>query len=258
MPDHRVHRLLAILFLAAPWLACAEPVLRLASDDWCPYICAADGKIKDGYLVDVVAGAMALTGYKVEPVLRPLNRAIHETVEGDMDGVYAPPLDQRLLQSAPIAYSRACFYTRAGDRWTYQGLASLQQHTLGVIEDYGYDGGALDAYIAQHHHQPSLIELAYGDNAGLSNLQKLLNGRYQILLEHQAVLARLSQQLHVAPQLRQAGCLEQALPLNVGFARQDRRGEAWIRALAEGLRQLESSGQLKALRLRYQIAPTTP
>lgn len=248
----------ALLLLSPPLWARADSLVRLASDDWCPFICAAEGKINSGFLVDVSARAMALSGYRVEPVLRPLTRAIRETLDGNIEGVYAPPLDQRLGLSAPIAYSRACFYTRAGESWTYQGLASLSQRSIGVIADYAYDDGMMDAYIARHYRQPALIELAHGDTAGINNLQKLRKGRYHAMLEHEAVLAHLSQQLKVASQIRQAGCLEQALPLSIGFARQDGRTEAWLHALNEGMHQLEASGELKALRQHYGLKPVAP
>lgn len=157
-----------------------------------------------------------------------------------------------------IAYSRACFYTRAGETWTYQGLASLEKHRLGVIEDYGYDDGVMDAYIAKNQQQADLIERNYGDSAGIANLQKLLLGRYPVLLEHEAVLPKLSKQLKATLRIRQAGCLEQALPLTIGFAKSDPRNEAWINALDQGLHQLEATGEIKTLRLRYEIPSQGP
>lgn len=231
----------------------AGVVLKLASDDWCPYICAEKTEIKSGFLVDLTARAMASEGYQVEAVLRPLNRAILETVNGNIQGVYAPPIDQRLRQSAPLAYSRACFYTRVGDSWTYQGMATMKQRTIGVIEEYGYDDGPMDAYIAKYRQHPALIEVAYGDTAGIHNLQKLLKGRYSVMLEHEAVLEQLSKQLNASTRIRRAGCLEHSLPLTIGFSKQDARSEVWIRALQRGLQKLKASGELKALRQRYKL-----
>ncbi|MES2049145.1 MAG: transporter substrate-binding domain-containing protein [Pseudomonadota bacterium] len=254
-------QLIAAVLLCSPALplrAEAETALRLASDDWCPYICSEDGKITGGFLVDVTARAMALSGYQVDAVLRPLNRAILETVHGNIQGVYAPPLDQRLRLSAVIAYSRACFYTRIENSWTYHGLASLAKHKLGVIEDYGYDDGPMDAYIARYQQHADLIERNFGDSAGTANLQKLLMGRYPVILEHEAVLLKLSKQQNATQRIRQAGCLEQMLPLTIGFAKNDARNEAWIHALDQGLHQLDASGEIKALRLRYEIPSPNP
>lgn len=247
-----------VLSLSSLLTARSEPLLRIASDDWCPFVCAEEGKLTGGYLVVVTAQAMSLAGYRIEPVQMPLNRAIRESLSGGIEGVYAPPVDQRLLLSAPLAYSRACFYTRAGETWTYQGINSLRKLTVGIIDDYGYDHGPMDAYILKNRNKPLAVVLAFGVTAGITNLQKLLVGRYPVMLEHEAVMARLTQKMDVVNRVRQAGCLERALPLTIGFAKQDIRGEKWIRDLANGLHQMEASGRLNALRQRYDIPQVMP
>lgn len=251
--------------LAAALLACllasagsagsaqAGPLIRLGSDDWCPYVCALDGKPPSGYLVELATMAMAAEGYRVEPVLMPLNRAITQTVHGDIEGVYAPPIDRRLRLSAPVAQSRACFYTRAGDDWSFHSIASLKTQVVGVIDDYGYDDGPMDAYIAENRQQHARIALAFGASAGTTNVQKLLGGRYRVILEHSAVMAQLSKRLDVAGRIRQAGCLDNELPLTIGFATQDIRADTWVRALADGMHKMDASGELKALQKRYKL-----
>ena len=61
-------RSLLQLWLALPVLAAAAPLpatARLASDDWCPFICASHGQISGGYLVDLTTQALALSGVQV-------------------------------------------------------------------------------------------------------------------------------------------------------------------------------------------------
>jgi polar amino acid transport system substrate-binding protein len=196
-----------------------------------------------------------LMGFHVEPVLLPLNRAIHLAASGEVDGVFAPPVDARLRLGATIAHSRACFYTRQDSAWTYRNLASLKAMRLGVIEDYGYDDGPMDAYIARNHKNGSALDFSYGANAGTTNLQKLIGGRFHVMLEHELVMQRLSKELLVATQFRQAGCLANALPLTVGFALNDRRSALWGQALSDGLKKLQGSAELAAIRERYGVPP---
>lgn len=257
------HAAIAILALYACRLplALADPVpavpvdrtLRLASDDWCPFICAEDGKLTGGYLVELTAQAMAAGGYRVQPLLLPLNRAVRDTLSGAIEGVYAPSIDPRLRLSVPLAYSRACFYTRTDSSWTYGGIATLRGMVVGVIDDYGYDDDVMDRYIERNHGQAGALAFAYGEQAGATNLQKLLRGRYPVMLEHEAVAARLGARIGVAGQLRQAGCLDHPLPLTIGFAAHDARSAQWLRTLAQGLRKLEQNGGRTALRQRYNI-----
>lgn len=231
----------------------ASEKVKLASDDWCPFVCVQNGKIHGGFLVDVSIKAMALSGYQVEPELRPLTRAIHETIHNTIAGVYAPPFDPELRLSEPITYSRACFYSRLDGVWHYKNLDSLREQTIGVIADYGYDNDEMDAYIAKNVQNKSLIELAYGDMAGTNNLHKLIKGRYRVLLEHEAVMEHLSQRLKLRNQIKQVGCLEHTLPLTIGFSKQSQHADAWIRALNDGISRLEASGELNLLRRQYGI-----
>lgn len=239
--------------LLAPLPVRAAEPLRLASDAWCPFVCASGEHVAGGYLVDAAAGALAAQGMEVAPLLMPLNRAVQETVRGRIDGVYAPAVDARLRLSVPLAYSRACFYTLAGSRWRYAGLASLDGQQVGIIDEYGYDDGQMDDYIMRHRGQPGALKPAYGQAAGLSNLRMLLHGRVAVVLEHEAVMARLAAQEQAAARLRRAGCLERRLPLTVGFAADHPMAAAWQAALASGLREMEASGALQALRRRYQL-----
>lgn len=172
--------LLACLLASADG-ARAGALIRLGSDDGCPYVCALDGKPPGGYLVELASMAMAAEGYRLEPVLMPLNRAITQSVHGDIEGVYAPPIDRRLRLSAPVAQSRACFYTRAGDDWRFHSMSSLKTQVVGVIDDYGYDDGPMDADIAENRHRSALIALADGvRKLEASGELKALQKRYKL------------------------------------------------------------------------------
>lgn len=244
---------LAALLLAAPLAQAGEPV-RLASDAFCPFVCTRGEQVAGGFLVDAAAEALASQGMDAVPLLMPLNRAMQETVRGRIDGVYAPAIDARLRLSVPLAHSRACFYTLKDSSWVYNGMASLAGQQIGVIDDYGYDDGPMDAYISGNRHQADKLHLAYGQAAGVSNLRMLLHGRVPAVLEHEAVMQRLAQGEQVSVRLRRAGCLERRLPLTVGFAADSPKTAASLAALEAGLRQLEASGALQALRKRYRLA----
>jgi polar amino acid transport system substrate-binding protein len=247
-----------LVALASLWggqPASAEGLVRLASDNWCPYVCAKDNKITGGYLVEVTVKSMALKGIKVDPVFLPLNRAIRLTVSGDVEGVFAPPVDARLRLGTTIAHSRACFYTLSESAWRYRNIASLKGLRVGVIDDYGYDDGPMDDYVARNHAKSNALDFSFGATAGTTNIQKLLGGRFPVMLEHELVMQGLAKEVGAVHLLRQAGCLEDALPLTVGFALNDRRSAMWTQALSDGLKKLNASGELAAIRQRYNVPP---
>lgn len=242
----------AVLLAGICGTARSEETLRIASDDWCPFVCAHHDQLTDGFLVDITQKAMSLTGYRVVPTLMPLNRAMQETMNSRIEGVYAPPNDNRLLFSVPMIYSHACFYTRANETWNYHDLGSLQHQAIGIIDDYGYDNGPVDHYIAQHRDDRQHVVISYGGTAGTNNIQKLLASRFPALLEHEAVVDYLGHKMGVEKQLRKAGCLTQSLPLMIGFSKSP-EGARQAEALRRGLTQLIKSGEFSTLLKRYRI-----
>lgn len=241
----------ALLSGSAPLLA--QGVVRLASDEWCPYVCASKGRVQGGFVVDVTSRALGASGLRVEPVLLPLSRAMRQTQSGAIDGVFAPPHDARLRTGPVLGYSRACFFTAATSAWTYRGLWSLKGARLGVIGDYDYDNGPMDEYIVANGANRRMIDFSYGANAGATNLRKLLGGRFGVLLEHELVMNLLISERGAQGRLRNAGCLEQPFALRVGFSPQHKHSAAWVAALGQGVQQLEKSGELALLRERYGV-----
>lgn len=243
----------ALLLCAAP--APAQDLVRLASDEWCPYVCAQQGRVDGGYVVEVTSRALATAGVRVQPLLLPLNRAMRQTLAGNLEGVYAPPEDSRLRPSSVLGYSRSCFYTLKTSDWQYTDVWSLKGERLGVIGDYEYDNGPLDAYIVANRDDRNAIDFSYGINAGLTNVKKLLSGRFAVLLEHELVMQRLVRQSAAGHRVRKAGCLAQPFALRVGFSPTNRHSAYWIAALARGIKLLEKNGELEQIRARYGIEP---
>lgn len=240
-----------LLTLCAP--AAAKEVLRLASDEWCPYVCVRDGRIKGGFVVEASTRALASMGIRVDPVLLPLNRAMRQTMAGTIDGVFAPPEDAGLRPGPVLGFSRACFFTSTRSAWSYRGPWSLKGVRLGVIGDYEYDNGDMDAFIVSHSGNRHAIDFSYGTNAGATNAKKLLGGRFPVLLEHELVMYKLISDMKAEGRFRNAGCLEQAFALRVGFSPKSKRSGQWAAALAEGLARLEKSGELARLRERHGV-----
>lgn len=50
---HQPLAVAALLMCAPP--AVAQDLVRLASDEWCPYVCERHGRVQGGYVVDVTA-----------------------------------------------------------------------------------------------------------------------------------------------------------------------------------------------------------
>ncbi len=234
----------------------AQGKIQIGSDEWCPYICSNGKDIIGGFLVDATDEIFSAAGYHVNSHLLPLNRAMIMAEVGAIDGIYAPILDNRLIMTEPLMSSRACFYTRKESKWIYKGIASLQDVTVSVIDDYGYDDGVFDAYVAKAKEANSKqVEFRKGDDAGPRNIEMLLLKRFPIMIEHEAVIAYLLKLQGPAAinSVRSAGCLERPLPLVIGFGRKNPNAQSMVHAINTGLDKLRSSGHMAKLKARYGI-----
>lgn len=229
--------------------------LKIASDEWCPFVCANEGTSLSGYLVEMTSLAFQRKKIDVTPALMPLNRSILEAAQGRIDGVYAPPIDRRLKMSQPLFFSKACFYTLKTLQWSYQGLASLQSIKWAAIDDYGYDNGKMDALIAAEKGKKNstTMSLGHGEKAGLQNFNMLKVGRVQAILEHESVMNHLMKLEKVSDSIRQAGCLETPLPLVIGFSPKNPSVGQYVKALNEGLKEISQSPVLAELKKKYEV-----
>jgi polar amino acid transport system substrate-binding protein len=158
--------------------------------------------------------------------------------------------------SVPFAESRACFYTRKESNWTYKGIPSLNNQVVSVIDDYGYDNGAFDVYVADAKtiRSPKIV-FRFGENAGETNIKMLIEKRFSILIEHEAVMAYLLklQGATVQPSVREAGCLQTGLPLVIGFGRLNPESPVLVKVIKDGVAKLIANGRLAVLKKKYGI-----
>ena len=247
--------LLTLCALFSSAAAAGERSVKLGSDEWCPFICSSDGQhIDRGYLIELARLALAGKGYDVDGLLMPLTRAMKLSESGDIDGVFAPPIPTSLAATVTVGLSLACFYTAPDSKWTYHGLDSILQVSFGVIADYGYDNGVMDAYLARPESERPEVQFNFGQTAGIQNVRRVLAGRYEAMLEHRAVVPYLLSKLGGNAQLREAGCLETPFPLIIGFSRAHGKGDALAKAFDEGVTDLDKSGALARLQQGYGLS----
>ncbi|SCK21113.1 ABC transporter substrate-binding protein [Vogesella sp. LIG4] len=251
-------RPLAALVLACSLPTLAQPEVRLASDDWCPFICASSQQLVGGYLVDASREILENAGYRQVPVFLPLNRAMLMTEQGAIHGVFAPSLDKRLKTSQPLATSRACFYTLADNNWQYRSRDSLKDISLSVIDSYGYDGGSFDQFLAEARMHPRAgIQFRTGDKAGESSVRMLLARRLPVVLEHEAVMSYLLKAIgpDSGKRVRNAGCLDNALPLVIGIGKSIPDADTLLNVINSGIARLHKSGRQRQLMQQYGLLP---
>ncbi|GLQ30717.1 substrate-binding periplasmic protein [Litoribrevibacter albus] len=248
--------LLGFALQSAPDTVFAQESVSISSDIWCPFICGDDQSITGGLLVDVADEVFKQANIALESPLMPLNRAMMLVAKGQVDGIYAPAITDQLIMSETIVASRACFYTHINDDWRFEGIESLPAVTVSIIDSYGYDDGEFDEYVAKNSsNQSKQLDVRVGETAGLTNVQMLLAERIDVLIEHESVMAHLMDEVggNARNHIRNAGCLNTALPLNIGFGVTNPYSAKWVDIVNQGISQLKASGRLDEIKSRYGL-----
>ncbi|GLX78380.1 hypothetical protein tinsulaeT_17200 [Thalassotalea insulae] len=246
---------LALVILIPSFITQAdETKLKLASDEWCPFICIQGKQISHGFLVDASKDILKHANVNLTSLLLPLNRAMILAEQGKIDGIYAPTISDRFINSMPLTYSRACFFVNRQNKWRYTDIKDLSPVTVNVVDDYGYDGGPFDAFLSNAKKSKAAnIIFRTGDIAAKTNVQLLLKQRIEILLEHEAVMSHLLTERNETHQIRKAGCLKHALPLVIGISNSHPNAKELIQTFNVGLTKLIESGRFTQLMETYHL-----
>lgn len=242
---------LSALCCAAALGATAEP-LRLAGDDWCPYLCPQSPE-KPGFLLDGLNQALP---ERPQFQALPWSRALQMARDGLVDGVigaYPEETEGLLIGREPIAWADMRFYTRSGSQWQYRGPASLDGLAVGLVQGYSY-GAQLDAWRDRHLDDHDSVQVLSGERVLERNLQKLLLGRIDVFLEDSRMVDHYLRRHRLVAQVRSAGRLPSQRPMYVALSPHLKDADARLAKLDQGLRRLRERDAWKPLMREYLVS----
>lgn len=250
----RTLRLMALLLLmTAPVAARAQDIV-LAADQWCPYNCAPDDD-HPGFAIEVAKAIYEPLGYTVRYKVMPWSRAVEAARNGDVAAVIGATEAETPFLTFPkqtLAVSQDGFYVRKNSDWSYNGPDSLNDVTLGVIEDYGYDE-AINAYIARHHNDMKRVQPVAGNNALVQNIEKLRAERIDAVIEDTNVFRYTLMHWNDArDEIKEAGS-NKPTPMYIAFSPKLRNSAEMVRIFDAGMARLRQSGQIQVLMTAYGI-----
>lgn len=239
---------LLALALGAGSAAAAE-TLRLRADSWCPYNCDP-GSDRPGYMVDIAKAVFEPQGITVEYRVLPWTEAVETARSGGAEGVIGATADDApgfVFGAKALGFSSNILAARKGYRFTYDGVRSLEGQRLAAVRDYSY-GEELDAFIAKGGG----VRLAEGDNAKMQNIELLLAGTVDLVLEDQNVMeySLTAAGLTGLLDLHRTG---KTTPLHIAFSPANPRSADYARMLDQGVAELRASGRLAEILKRYGL-----
>jgi polar amino acid transport system substrate-binding protein len=122
--------------------------ISIRADNWFPMNGQPNAK-QPGYMIELATHIFTAAGHTVDYKLLPWERAVESVRKGEFDcvvGAYKDDAPDFVYPQAPWGMDRTVFFVKAGDSWTYTGLASFQGKKVAVIKGYAY-GDEFDKYI---------------------------------------------------------------------------------------------------------------
>lgn len=177
----------------APKLAPALPegrTLVFASDEWCPYVCFES--TRPGYLVDLAHAVFESPARPVEIRRMSWARAVREAEAGRIDGVLGAARGESptlVYPTRAAAGDPPAFVVRADDPWAFTGIRALADRRVGLTAGYRF-GPPLDAALFPEGSPASRVEALSTERPTWSNLQKLVEGRIDTVIDNRHVLQR--------------------------------------------------------------------
>ncbi len=227
----------------------------IAADEWCPINCASGGK-QQGIGIDLARRIFEPLGYKVEYTIMPWTDALKQVRTGKIAAVVGASRkdDKRLIfPDNPLREVSDNFYVRAGSPWRYQGIHTLKNRRVGIIQDYGY-GDVVSQFIEQNKFTADVLHIASGKNPLKDNIAKLIDGKIDVLIESKVVMDYTLKDSNLGDKIVWAGSAPQdnvylafspALPQSRQFA-----------ALYDAaIRSMKTNGALKQVYAAYGLTP---
>lgn len=240
----------------------AEPrELTMVADPWCPYNCEPGDTQTEGFLVELAKAALEPLGYKIHYKQVSWDDAIPAVRNGTYDILIASDPEESPGFVFPTYYASCGYalFARKGEGFAYHGPNSLGERKLGGVEGYYYGQAEAD-YISANLDYDGKVQLVSGTAPLELNVQKMMDGQIDVMLENPAVL---NYYLHG---LKRDGALVKVVdtlktPCHLALSPAKSDSPAIAKLLDDRLPELEQNGVLPALRAKYgldYVSGTTP
>jgi polar amino acid transport system substrate-binding protein len=249
---HVIIVLLTIIFISNA----SGDQLVLVADEWCPYNCSPDSENK-GYMVDLASQILGEAGHKIKYLAINWSRSVIKAREGLYHGIIGASKAEApdfIYTQEPFGLANNHYWVKKSDPWRFNGLASLKDRWLGVIQDYDY-GKELSNYI-QKNEGTFDVQVRAGDDALDILIRKLEHGRINTLNEDQNVFLFKVKSLGKSDLFQDAGHDLTPIDANyiyIAFSPYFKKARDYSRILNEGIIRYRKNGKLRDILSKYGL-----
>ena len=251
----RVFATLFFSFFIFSAQAQSSKTIIIGADEWCPINCTNTGK-QQGIGIDLARKVFEPIGYKIEYQIIPWSEALKLVREGKINAVIgASRKDDKTLifPDNPITEISDNFYVRTGSPWRYQGIHTLKNKRVGIIQDYGY-GDVMTDFIAKNKFTADVLYTAQGKTPLKDNIEKLMDGKIDVLVESKIVMDYTLKNSNLAEKIIWAGSAPQDY-VYLAFSPALPQSKTLAAQYDATIRSMKASGALKQMYSVYGLTP---
>ena len=232
----------------------ATKQITIASDIWCPVLCDP-AKGHEGFGIDAVRRIFEPQGYKIEVKIMPWAEAVGLTELGKMNAIIGANYEDApsfKFATHALATNTTDFYVLADSKLKITDIDSLEGKKVGVIKGYAY-ANPMMKFITAHEGKATLLETV-GDDALGQNIQKLLDGKIDVLVESDLIMRYVLHDMKLEDKIIKQGTSLPMGELFIAFSPALRESSDDTKLYDDGLQRLKSSGELQKIYSTYHAS----
>ena len=243
---------LALCAISAPVLADA---ISIRADEWLPYNGPSSRK-PPGYMIEIAERIAAANGHSIDYRTMPWADALEAVRKGDFDCVVGALLSDAegfAFPAQPWGRSQQMYFALNDNPWRYNGLDSLANVRLAVIDGYSYSE-QLDAYIEQHRKDPKRIIVVEPIGRAVVNaVSRLVSKTADVIIEDVNVangsLVKMGMSSRVVP----VGAEGEPGEIYIACTPAKPTGKQYADMFSKGTTELRNSGELAKILANYSV-----
>jgi len=228
--------------------------ITLAADQWPPFNGVPNSE-SEGYMVDVVREIFEKKGISVIYINVPWKRAVIGARRGTYTGIIgASKIDAEgfVFPKEELARNILAFYVKKGNLWRFHNLESIKEIRLGTVRGYDYREW-LNEYIQKYHANSSKVQVLGGEFPLKRNLQKMLGGRIEVIVDNEAVILWEAKRLGILHEIESAGYGKETSHCYVAFSPYLHESLRYADLLSNGINELRKNGKLAVILSKYGL-----
>jgi polar amino acid transport system substrate-binding protein len=244
---------LVLVFASA---AVGADTISIRADEWLPYN-GPGTKKPPGYMIELAEKIALANGHTISYATMPWDDAVAAVRRGAHDcvvGALKADAEGFAFPNEAWGMSQSAFYTLDDTKWRYNGIDSLANMRLAVIEGYSYSE-EVDAYVEKFKADPArIVVISSAGRAQMNAVSRLISKKADVMVEDINVAKLTIGKLNLVGRVVMADVATEPEELYIACTPADPRGKRYADMFSVGIANLRKSGELATILDKYNLS----